>query len=269
MWPDEAQFWTFRRMNGRWLLWNVYEFSAWKQFVFGSKAQSVAAVPMESFEAYDSHGKVLTRRKRKFLLPFASIGTFTPLVLACSLIALMTWPPIDSSDFISEIFLIVLPVAVILFVLTYRALSARLQQLGVPRFQYYQTFVYIALLSYQIPVFSVVIANSLGATQNQVAFRAKVINKIERRSKNGIHYFAVLDKPERASCCTAADGDVSWKEELELSIGSHEYRRISPGKTQMEIKVKVGLLGIPYLDSSRLLETETDTSDDSLEDSTP
>ena len=184
-------------------------------------------------------------------------------------ILLISWPPIDSSDFISEIFLIVLPVAVILFVLTYRALTARLQQLGVPRFQYYVMFFYIAVLSYQISVFSVMIANGYGSYAEPVAFRAKVINKIARRSKNSIHYFAALDKPERAFCCTAADGDVSWKEELELSIGSHEYRRINPGKTQMEIKVKEGLLGIPYLDSSRLLETETDTYDDSLEDNTP
>lgn len=171
------RFWTFRKIQGRWLLWRESEYSAWQRFINAPVVDGVVPHAVGNLQpALLYEASSLKRRTKFFPFLFA-------LMLASSFLSWVSvfmsryWRPEQGLDTQLRLIELVVPLGFFLYLLVRRSALRILERNYAEKSAYVVSLFFVGCICFQAAISSVTYLSLPDEPLAKVAMRARGVDK--------------------------------------------------------------------------------------------
>jgi hypothetical protein len=167
------RFWTFRRIQGRWLLWRESEYSPWQRFINASVVNAVSPNTAGNPQHAGTHEASSVKRGSKLFLFFAAL--ILAISISSSVSAFMSGfvrheRTLDTAG-------LVLPLGLFFYLLVRRSVLRILEQNDAQKPLYMLSVYLVGILCFQIALTSVSYLSLKDEISAKIAMHARVVDK--------------------------------------------------------------------------------------------
>jgi hypothetical protein len=248
------EFWTFIRDKDKWKLKEVRQFSGWSRLINSQIIHEYKSGIVR--ERRDTPAVRLSAEKKRSAAKSVTLKSSSAIILSSAAVIVL----IDAFAFIhpigalKKILILCVPLSYTAFVYLQDRVLRALDEADAE-----QRVALLALTSTLLTIFTTLVAgailfNALADRTQPLSITTKVIKTTQHRSNKSTYYGLVLNAADFPPCCRTGNNT------FVIRTSGHQLREVEAGRSEVIVKIKTGILGMPYLKDWQLRPKPTSVS---------